>query len=153
MPRVLLVLPTTTYRATDFLRAAAALGASVVVATEDEPPLLAERAIRVDLADPESAARAMIERDDRLPFDAVVAVDDRGVLPAAHAAERLGLPHNSPAAVAATRDKAKQRALLAAGEVAQPDFEVLHGDSPPTLPYPLVLKPLDRSGSTRTERD
>ena len=144
---MLLVLPTTTYRAADFLKAAAALGASVVVATEGEPPLLAERAVRVDLDDPEAAARAMVDRDDRLPVDAVVAVDDRGVLPAAHAALKLGLPHNPPDAVAATRDKAKMRALLAAGEVSQPDFELLD-DALPTLPYPLVLKPLDRSGST-----
>jgi biotin carboxylase len=148
VPRVLLVLPTTTYRAADFLKAAATLGASVVVATEDEPPLLAERAVRVDLDDPDAAAIAMVERDDDLPIDAVVAVDDRGVLPAAHAALRLGLPHNPPDAVAATRDKAKLRALLAAGEVSQPDFEVLVGDELPALAYPLVLKPLDRSGST-----
>jgi biotin carboxylase len=146
--RVLLVLPTTTYRAADFLKAASRLGASVVVATEDEPPLLAERAVRVDLDDPEAAAAAMVDRDDRLPIDAVVAVDDRGVLPAAHAAMRLGLPHNPPEAVAATRDKSAMRALLARGEVAQPDFELLAPGSEPTLPYPLVLKPIDRSGST-----
>ena len=147
MPRVLLVLPTTTYRAPDFLKAAASLGASVVVATEDAPPLLAERAVQVDLDDPEGAAALMVDRDDRLPIDAVVAVDDRGVLPAAHAALRLGLPHNPPDAVAATRDKAEMRRRLAVGEVSQPPFEVLT-DEPPTLPYPLVLKPLDRSGST-----
>lgn len=141
------MLPTTTYRAADFLKAAASLGASVVVATEDEPPLLAERALQVDLDDPEAAAACMVDRDDRLPIDAVVAVDDRGVLPAAHAARRLGLPHNSPDAVAATRDKAEMRRRLAAGEVSQPAYEVLAGGVP-TLPYPLVLKPLDRSGST-----
>jgi len=145
---VLLVLPTTTYRAADFLRAAQALGASVIVATEDEPPLLAERAVRVDLDDPEGAAAAMVERDDQLAVDAVVAVDDRGVLPAAHAAAQLGLPHNPPDAVAATRDKAELRTRLAAVEVSQPDFEVLRDDELPSLPYPLVLKPLDRSGST-----
>jgi biotin carboxylase len=148
VPRVLLVLPTTTYRAADFLRAASALGATVVIASEDESPLLGERAIRVDLSDPEAAAGAMVDREDRLPVDAVVAVDDRGVLPAAHAAQRLGLPHNPPDAVAATRDKARMRALLAKGEVSQPDFEVLHDDDQPSLPYPIVLKPLDRSGST-----
>jgi biotin carboxylase len=148
VPRILLVLPTTTYRAADFLKAASALGASVVVATEDEPPLLAERAVRVDLDDPEAAAAAMVDRDDRLPIDAVVAVDDRGVLPAAHAATRLGLPHNPPDAVAATRDKWVLRSRLARGEVPQPAFELLPPGAEPTLPYPIVLKPLDRSGST-----
>ena len=148
MPRVLLVLPTTTYRAGDFLRAAAALGASVVVASEDEAPLLAERAVRVDLDDAEAAARAMVDRDDALPVDAVVAVDDRGIVPAARAAAMLGLPHNPPDAVAATRDKSRMRTLLARAEVSQPDFELLLGDDLPTLPYPVVLKPVDRSGST-----
>jgi hypothetical protein len=33
-------------------------------------------------------------------------VDDQGVMTAALAAERLGLPHNPPLAVARTRDKA-----------------------------------------------
>jgi len=148
VPRVLLVLPTTTYRAGDFLRAAAALGASVVVASEDEAPLLAERAVRVDLDDAEAAARAMVDRDDALPVDAVVAVDDRGIVPAARAAAMLGLPHNPPDAVAATRDKSRMRTLLARAEVSQPDFELLLGDDLPTLPYPVVLKPVDRSGST-----
>ena len=148
MPRVLLVLPTTTYRAADFVQAATTLGASVVIATEDEPPLLAERAVRIDLDDPHAAAKAMVDRDDDLPIDAVVAVDDRGVLPAAHAAALLGLPHNPPEAVAATRDKARMRTLLAVAEVSQPDFEVLEDGDLPSLPYPIVLKPLDRSGST-----
>lgn len=103
--------------------------------------------MRVDLDDPEGAAAAMVDRDDRLPIDAVVAVDDRGVLPAAHAALRLGLPHNPPDAVAATRDKGEMRRRLGAGEISQPAFELLT-DGMPTLPYPVVLKPLDRSGST-----
>ncbi|HYD09622.1 MAG TPA: ATP-grasp domain-containing protein [Acidimicrobiales bacterium] len=147
MPRLLLVLPSSTYRAADFVRAASTLGASVVVATDGEPPLLAERGLRVDLDDPLAAAEAMVGKDDSLPVDAVIAVDDRGVLPAAHAAARLGLPHNPPSAVEATRDKRRMRELLAAAEVSQPAFEVLPPGDEPTLPFPLVLKPLDRSGS------
>jgi biotin carboxylase len=147
VPRLLLVLPSSTYRAADFVRAAASLGASVVVATDGEPPLLAERGLRVDLDDPVAAAEAMVGKDDSLPVDAVIAVDDRGVLPAAHAAARLGLAHNPPGAVEATRDKRRLREALAAAEVAQPAFEVLRPGDEPSLPYPLVLKPLDRSGS------
>jgi biotin carboxylase len=147
VPRLLLVLPSSTYRAADFVRAAARLGASVVVATDGEPPLLAERGLRVDLDDPIAAADAMVGKDDSLPVDAVIAVDDRGVLPAAHAAARLGLAHNPPSAVEATRDKQRMRERLAAAEVPQPGFEVLAPGEEPALPYPLVLKPLDRSGS------
>ena len=50
--------------------------------------------------------------------DAVVAVDDRGVLVAAAAGERLGFPHNPPDAVAATRDKAAMRRALGGGRGA-----------------------------------
>ena len=69
----------------------------------------------------------MIEAvDDGRGVDAVVAVDDQGVVVAAAAGARLGFPHNPPDAVAATRDKRAMRERLAAGEVAQPAF----GDSP-----------------------
>jgi len=42
---------------------------------------------------------------DRLALDAVLAVDDQGLVVAAAAAARLGFAHNPVDAVAATRDK------------------------------------------------
>ena len=61
----------------------------------------------------------------RPPFAAVVGVDDQGVMAAALGAERLGLPHNPPGAVARTRDKAAMRRALAEAGVPQPRFAVL----------------------------
>ena len=147
MPRILLLLPTSTYRAPDFVRAAARLGVEVVVGSEEAQALAAgmgDRAVVVPLDDPEVAADAIVALDRRAAIDAVVAVDDRGVLAAATAGERLGFPHNPPTAVAATRDKASMRTALARAEVLQPRFVV---DSPPDFAYPWVMKPLDRSGS------
>ena len=148
MPRILLLLPTSTYRAPDFVRAAARLGVDVVVGSEEAQALAAgmgDRAVVVPLDDPEVAADAIVALDRRAAIDAVVAVDDRGVLAAATAGERLGFPHNPPAAVAATRDKASMRTALARAEVPQPRF-VVDSDRP-TSRYPWVMKPVDRSGS------
>jgi biotin carboxylase len=155
---VLLLLPTSTYRAPDFVRAATRLGVEVVVGSEEPPALTVgttERAVVVPLDQPDAAADAIVALDDRDGVDAVVAVDDRGVLAAAAAGERLGFPHNPPDAVAAARDKAAMRRALAAAEVPQPAFSLVSDGEgvdgelpdPRTLALPWVLKPTDRSGS------
>jgi biotin carboxylase len=152
---VLLLLPTASYRAADFLDAARALGVEVVVGAEEAPALAdvgGDRSLVVPIDDPAGTAEAAVALDARTPVDAVVAVDDRGVVGAAMAAERLGLPHNPPAAVAATRDKSAMRALLAAAEVPQPAFRVARPDDDVAalaadLGGPVVIKPLTLSGS------
>ncbi len=155
MPRVLLILPTSTYRAEDFLRAAEAVGAEVVVASERRQALagvMGERALRLDLRRPEAAAAAVVDLASRTPLDAVVAVDDQGVAVAAIASERLDLPHNPPAAAAATRDKSVMRGALEAAGVWQPAFRVaLEDDDVAALARglgpPVVVKPVGLSGS------
>ena len=149
MPRVVLVLPTTTYRAADFVDAAAALGAEVIVVSDREQVLSApDRSLAVDFDDPDGAAAAIEGLEDRVPVDAVFAVDELGVVVAARAAERLGLPHNPPDAVAATRDKASLRASLERAEVRQPAYAVVEPGEVPDLPLPWVVKPRGLSGST-----
>jgi biotin carboxylase len=86
------------------------------------------------------------------PIDAIVPVDDAGVVIASRAAERLGLPHNPSDAARATRDKDALRRALARAEVPQPGYRVLTtNDDPQALAaeigYPLVVKPLRLSGS------
>ena len=155
MARVLLLLPTATYRAADFVRAAARLGAEVVVASEHRQAMAASmegRALVVPLDRPEDAAGAIVAFARDHPLDAVVAVDEQGVVPAALAAERLGLAHNPPAAVAATRDKAALRRALDAAGVAQPRFGVAGaGDDLGRLAaevgLPCVVKPVSLSAS------
>jgi biotin carboxylase len=155
VPRILLLLPTGTYRASDFLAATARLDVDVVVGSE-RPQALAEfmgdRAIVVPLVAGAAAVEAIVDLHRRTPLDAVLAVDDQGLIVAAAAAERLGLPHNSPEAVAATRDKAAMRNCLAASSISQPSYRIVARDADVAaaaseLGYPCVVKPISRSGS------
>lgn len=154
--RIVLVLPTATYRAEAFLEAAAELDAEVIVATEEAPPLastMESRLVVVDLTDAEGSARRVAAAGDRTPIDAVVGVDDQGVLIAAHAGDLLDLPHNPPDAVAATRDKIDLRRILHDWRIPQPDFAVLEADGDPAavvarIGPPVVMKPISLSAST-----
>ncbi len=152
MSHVLLIIPTQTYRATDFVKAATELDIALSVASEEELPLLpAERQIRVDCSRPEWSSQILADHAARLPIDAIVPLDDQGVVMAARAAQLIGLPHNPPSAAAATRNKAMMRRRLAQDEVSQPQFAVLESgdcaaDVASRLGYPVVFKPLSRSG-------
>ncbi|MGQ0669315.1 MAG: ATP-grasp domain-containing protein [Actinomycetota bacterium] len=155
MPRLLLLLPTSTYRAADFLEAARVLGAEVVVASEQRQALagvMGDRAITVNCKRPETAAGAIVEFARRKPLDAVVPVDDQGVLVAALAAERLGLAHNPPEAAARSRDKAAMREALEAAAVPQPEYRIAAPDAEVAglaaeVGVPCVIKPVSLSGS------
>jgi biotin carboxylase len=141
---VLLLVPTTTYRAPDFVAAARALGIDLVVGAEDASPIGDEDHIAaVPLDDVDASLDAIDALDRRRGVDAVVAVDDRGIVVAAEAGARLGFPHSPPDAVAATRDKAEMRRRLAAGEVPQPRF----GPDAGATGFPCVVKPTGLSGS------
>lgn len=152
MPHVLLIVPTQTYRASDFLAAAADLEIELSVASEEELPLVAaDRRVWIDCSRPEWSAQVLADHAARLPIDAIVPLDDQGVVVAARAAQLIGLPHNPPTGAAATRNKAMLRRRLAQDEISQPRFGVVErGDSPAEiasqLGYPVVFKPLSRSG-------
>ncbi|HUZ42453.1 MAG TPA: ATP-grasp domain-containing protein [Acidimicrobiales bacterium] len=155
MTRILLLLPTATYRAPDFLAAAADLGVHVVVGSEHRQALsgfMGDRAVLVPLTDVVAAVDAIVALHRRSPLDAVLAVDDQGVAIASVAAARLGLRHNPPDAVAATRDKAIMRARLRAASLRQPKYRVVPpgGDvvaAAAQVGYPCVVKPVSRSAS------
>lgn len=155
MSRVLLLLPSATYKAPDFVAAARSLGAEVVVGC-DQPQVLAgsmgQRALEVRLGRPEEAAEAIVAHARETPLDAVVAVDDQGVLAAALAALRLGLPHNPPEGVARTRDKLAMRVAFATAGLRQPAFRAVGpGDDVAALAaevgFPCVVKPVSLSAS------
>jgi biotin carboxylase len=180
VPRVLLLLPSGTYKAPDFLEAARRLDVDVVVASETEQTLadaMGDRALVVDLADPAGSAKKITSLAARSPLDAVVAVDDQGLLIAALAAAELGLPANPPDAVARTRNKASMRAALAAAATSdgpggkpsdplaeqpaesaayphllQPPFRVVRRDDDvgaagEAVGWPVVVKPVSLSAS------
>jgi biotin carboxylase len=155
MPRVLVLVPTASYRTADFVAAARALGVELVVGI-DEKPAIAGSMVQIPLHDPDAAAAAIDALDRERGIDAVIAVDDQGIVAAAAAGARLGFPHSPVAAVAATRDKAEMRRRLAAGEVSQPRWSTLgdghddgDGDAAAVgaVGFPCVVKPTGLSGS------
>src|SRR5437867_10807003 len=92
--RLLLLLPTTTYRTQAFVDAATKLGVDLVRASE-RPSTLEERApdhlITVDLADPDGAAETLARFPRRRARDAVVAVAGPSPVVAPPVSARLGL--------------------------------------------------------------
>jgi biotin carboxylase len=155
VPRVLLVLPSATYRAPDFIDAAAKLGAELVVGSEHRQALsdsMGDRAVVLSLRQPLRAADQIERLAERSPLDAVVAVDDGGTRAAALASERLGLRGNALEAVERTRDKAAMRAAFAAAGVPQPEHRLVHlgddvAEAAAALGPPVVVKPLTLSMS------
>ncbi|MFQ5523854.1 MAG: ATP-grasp domain-containing protein [Acidimicrobiia bacterium] len=153
MPRALVLLPSTTYRAADFVAAAEALGVELVVASDRPPPFdMGDRYLHLDCSEPETAVETVLDLADRVGIDAVVAADDAGVVVAALAGTKLGLSANPPEATKATRNKLELRRRLAATEVPQPTFAALESDDDPAevaaaVGYPVVVKPLDRAAS------
>jgi biotin carboxylase len=154
-PRLLLLLPTTTYRTKAFVDAAIALGVDLVCATE-EPSTLEERApghlVTLPFHDPERAADMACELQGPRSFAAVVAVDDLTTVTGAAIAGRLGLRANPVGAARAARDKHEMRQRLLDAGVPVPRFLLCPLDQDPTLLaahgiYPCVLKPLTLSAS------
>ena len=150
MRRLLLLIPTTTYRTEDFLEAASKLGVEVVVASERPSTLEAhapDTLLTLDFARPSSAARAAAEFARRRPIDAVVPVDDLTSVVGATIAAALGLPANPVAAVSATRNKHRMREVLRQAGVPGPPYALFTlADDPEVAArrvaaYPCVLKP------------
>jgi len=153
MPKAVVILPTRTYRATDFVKAAESLDIELVVASEEAPPFdMGDRYVQIDCRDAEKAAETIAALGETVPIDGIIAADDQGVMVAAHATTMLGLPGNPPEAAAATRDKLAMRRALAAAELDQPRFAGLGPEDSPSeavaaIGAPVVIKPLDRAAS------
>src|SRR5680860_694743 len=95
MSTAVVILPTGTYRANDFIEAARSLGIKLIIASEERHALLSDDSfIPIDCADPYRSADAIVSAGDHHPIDAVIPVDDAGVMIAAIASEHLGLAHN-----------------------------------------------------------
>ena len=160
-PRILLLLPTRTYRATDFLEAALKLDVEVVVASEaaaTTADLSPRQSLVLDIAAPTVATQTILEFADTYPITAIVGVDDDTTLLATTASAALGLPHNPVASAKATRDKYCLRDTLSANGVSVPAYQrfsisehaveiakKLGTDVP--VNFPCVIKPLSLSAS------
>src|SRR5437899_3077556 len=134
MPRLLLLLPTTTYRAEAFLDAARKLKLDVVVGSKRAAMLedLGDAAfLPLKMHDLEEAVRSVLEFARTNPIDVVVGVDDHTTVVAAVISAALRLPHNPVTAVAAARNKHRMRELLHAQGLPVPRFALFSVDDDP----------------------
>ncbi len=155
--RLLLLVPTQSYRADDFLGAARRLGVPVLVGTDRchrvEDAFGPTRGLlSLDYRDPEGAAEEIARAAEGDPISGIVPADDGTAVIAALAAERLGLPRNPPGAARRTVNKLAQREALSAAGLPVPAFRAFEAAGGPDGPadavaYPCVLKPLGLSGS------
>lgn len=152
--RIILLMPSLTYRATAFTTAAESLGLEVIRGLDMPKPLARywKPALPLDFRDPARATRALVAYAHRYPVRAIVAVDDAATVLAARACAALGLPHNDPDAADAARNKHRMRVGLERAGVPSPRFSLHHCDEDPAvlapaIRYPCVVKPLLLSGS------
>jgi biotin carboxylase len=155
MPRILLLLPTTTYRTEAFLSAAGQMDVEVTIGSE-QPNTLARlnptAFLTLSFHDPQQTARQVVSFAAKHPIDAVVAVDDQVTVVAATVCEALSLRQNSVESVLAAGNKHRMRQLFQRSEVPSPGFRLCRLDDDAEaladqLHYPCVVKPLDLSGS------
>ena len=150
--KLLLIGATTGYQTRVFADAAERLGFELVLATDrchalDDP--WGDHAIALRFEDPQAAA-GVLAAEARV--DGIVAVGDRPAYLAALAAERMGIPYNSPDSVLACRNKFIARERFRAAGLLVPEFyRAAIADGPQraagTARYPCVLKPLGLSAS------
>ena len=153
--RILLLLPTKTYRAEAFLSAASQLDVAVAIGS-DQPQTLSELSPRksfvVNFSKPEKATEEIVAFAHTHPIDAIVGVDDDTTILVSMAAKALSLPHNSVESARTTRSKYKMRKVLTAAGLPSPRFELVSVSANPAeiatrVTFPCVLKPLSLSAS------
>jgi biotin carboxylase len=155
MPRVLLLLPTTTYRTKAFVEAALKLDVDVVAASEHPSTLLNTNPgglLALDFNNTERAARQAAEFAARFPVDAVIPVDEDTAVVAASIAQALALKHNSVDAAIIAKNKHRMRAVLSRSGVQVPRFwrfslDEDSRDVAARVTYPCVVKPVFLSTS------
>ncbi len=153
--RLLLLIPTTSYRAADFLGAAHRLGVDVAIGSNQRQVLEAfadGRTVTFNFQDLAKGVQEICAYAQDYPLSAVLGVDEETTVLASKASEALGLAHNTPDSVAATANKFRFRTVLANSGLLTPPFSLLGvADDPEKAAreaiYPCVLKPLMLSGS------
>src|SRR5260370_39360585 len=106
-PRILLLVPARTYRASDFLTAAGRMGLDLVVGSDGALPLGGHPVVHVSAGDVTGSVSRILAYGKR--FGAVVAADAPMLVLAAMVAERMRLPHNRVQAVGRRLDQGEQR--------------------------------------------
>ena len=151
MARLLLLVPTSSYRIGDFLTAAHATGAEVIVGVGGGPGsvLPGDGTLVLDFANHNLGITQIADYAAGHPLDAIIAVDEGPTLLAARANQALGLVHNRPDSIETAGNKRRLREVLTAAGLPQASFDVLpiEGPAKNRLGFPCVVKPLAMSAS------
>ncbi|HWP42074.1 MAG TPA: ATP-grasp domain-containing protein [Blastocatellia bacterium] len=155
MARVLLLLPTTTYRTKAFIDAALELGVEITAAAE-RPSTLEQKnpssLLTLDFFDPERAAEQARDFAKDFPVDAVIPVDEDTAVAAAGIAEALALDHNPVSSVRVAKNKFLMRECLRQSGLKVPRYWHFTLDDDleqeaRRVAYPCVVKPVFLSTS------
>ena len=160
MKRVLLVLPSSTYRTHAFVSAALDLDVELVIASDQRQAmsdLVPGNTLYFDFRDADNIREATRQFSAGNPFDAVLGVDDISSWVAAVAAETQPIVHNPPQALAAARNKRLMRQELATAGLNCPAVLPLSSKADPhkiaaEVQFPCVLKPSFLSASRGVTR-
>lgn len=152
--RLLLISHHNSYRIAPYIKAAKNLGLEVSIASEGKHSLVSEVAngIHVDFSDIDTTLKELLKENSKNPFAGILGSDDQTVELAAHIAQALQLPHNSPQAALYSQRKDLARAQLALTGCPVPvhcllDLSQVVAKQLAGLPWPCVLKPLNMSAS------
>ena len=156
MTKVLLVLPSSSYRSSEFVLASQRLNLDITLLTDADTPsiLPLDKVIHLPQLRLEPGVMTHIEGQ---MFDAVVGVDDISVRIAAQISTHLGLPTNPDESLLATTDKVAFRKNQTQFELPQPKYATISKDErdPQRLMdvamqvsgFPLVIKPISGTQS------
>jgi biotin carboxylase len=153
--RFLILITTSTYRASAYLEAGARLGVPLTIASERTQSLAMANPrghLTLDFLAPANATARIVDFARGQPIRAVVAPDDDGAILGAMAADALGLIGNPVRAVTTARDKLDSREALLRAGLPSPVFRALTLDDDASevageVSYPCVLKPVFLSAS------
>jgi biotin carboxylase len=153
--RILLLLPSTSYRAKDFIAAAHRRDVLMTIGSDQESvfqEIRGDGALRFDFGNVDDSVARIAKFHQDTPLAAIIGVEESTTLVAAASSKELGLAHNHPEAVARANNKLSFRKELAAAGLPGPSTRVLRADDDvnkiaETIAYPCVLKPISLSAS------
>ena len=155
MPRILLLIPSTSYRVSDFIIAAHRLSVQVTVGSNERQVLESFNeggSVTIDFSDINIAVEGILKFNNSFPVIAIIALDDSTGIIAAKASQKLGLKYNTPEAVMATGNKLLLRQALSKADLSTIKYNTIGlNDDPelivPAINFPCVLKPFNLAAS------
>ena len=150
--RLLIIAPPGSYRLAPYIKAAKKLGLIPQIASTSQLSVIpsSDEGIHLDLHHPEQALEIILNAAIKTPFAGILGSDDLTIELASRAANKLGLPHNPPEATKFTHRKDLAREFLYNAGINIPWHKKIHIDDnldELDLPFPVVIKPLNLSGS------